>query len=65
MFTSCLSHFNARNFIISYYHTTMKAKFKTICDSCNGQISPGKEILKDNSGKWVHKHCLTETVELP
>ncbi len=43
----------------------MKAKFKTICSSCNGEITPGKEIAKDNSGKWVHKHCLTEYAELP
>ena len=43
----------------------MKAKFKTICVSCSGEISPGKEISKNNSGNWVHKHCLTESVDLP
>jgi len=43
----------------------MKAKFKTTCVSCNGEISPGKEIAKDDSGKWVHKYCLTEENELP
>ena len=43
----------------------MKAKFKTTCISCNGEINPGKEISKDDSGKWVHKHCLTESVGLP
>jgi hypothetical protein len=43
----------------------MKAKFKTTCISCNGEINPGKEIAKDISGKWVHKHCLTEENELP
>lgn len=43
----------------------MKAKFKTTCVSCNGEINPGKEIAKDPSGKWVHKHCLTEENDLP
>jgi hypothetical protein len=43
----------------------MKAKFKTTCSSCNGEISPGKEIAKDDSGTWVHKHCLIESVGLP
>ena len=42
----------------------MKAKFKTMCISCNGEITPGKEIGKDDSGNWVHKHC-TEEAELP
>src|SRR3989304_9748358 len=60
-----LINFNTRNFIIYYYNECMKAKFKTTCISCNGEINPGKEIAKDNSGKWVHKHCLTEAVELP
>lgn len=44
---------------------SMKAKFKTICITCDAEITPGKEIAKDNSGKWVHKHCLTESAELP
>lgn len=43
----------------------MKAKFKTTCISCNGEINPGKEIAKNDSGNWVHKHCLTESAELP
>ena len=29
------------------------------------QIKPGKEILKDTSGKWVHKHCADTADELP
>jgi len=44
---------------------SMKAKFKTKCISCNGELTPGKEIGTDDSGQWVHKHCLTESVELP
>ena len=43
----------------------MKAKFKTTCISCKGEISPGKEIARNDSGSWVHKHCLTESVDLP
>ena len=43
----------------------MKAKFKTTCISCNGEISPGKEIAKDVSGNWVHKHCVVGENNLP
>jgi len=42
-----------------------ESQIQNKCISCNGEINPGKEIAKDNSGKWVHKHCLTEAVELP
>jgi len=60
-----LIYFNTRNFIKQRLFFSMKAKFKTICISCNSEITPGKEIGKDDSGKWVHKHCLTESLELP
>lgn len=39
---------------------TMKAKFATSCISCGDKIAPGKEIAKNESGKWVHKHCAPE-----
>jgi hypothetical protein len=39
----------------------MKAKFKTSCPECGDQISPGKEIAKNEAGTWVHKHCAPET----
>lgn len=42
---------------------TMKAKFKTSCVECGDQISPGKEIAKNESGTWVHKHCAPEALE--
>lgn len=42
----------------------MKAKFATSCISCGAEIKPGKEISKNNSGNWVHKHC-AEDAELP
>ena len=41
----------------------MKAKFKTSCVECGDQISPGKEIAKNGSGTWVHKHCAPEALE--
>ena len=44
---------------------TMKAKYTTSCMSCGEQITPGKEILKNESGSWVHKYCAEETAELP
>ncbi len=43
----------------------MKAKFSSSCVSCGDEIKRGKEITKDTSGKWVHKHCASETVDLP
>ena len=43
----------------------MKAKFSSSCTSCGAQIQPGKEISKDSSGKWVHKHCADESEGLP
>ena len=42
----------------------MKAKFTTSCISCGGVIKPGKEILKNNDGTWVHNYC-TEDADLP
>ena len=43
----------------------MKAKFSSSCVSCGDLIKVGKEISKDNSGTWVHKHCTEETLDLP
>lgn len=43
----------------------VKAKFNTSCTSCGDQIKAGKEIARDQTGKWVHKHCTTETIDLP
>lgn len=43
----------------------VKAKFNTSCTSCGDQIKAGKEIARDQAGKWVHKHCTTETIDLP
>lgn len=43
----------------------MKARFSSSCDSCGDQIRPGKEIAKNSSGKWVHKHCCEDYLELP
>jgi hypothetical protein len=31
---------------------------------CGEKISPGKEISKNEDGKWVHKHCAPESIEL-
>jgi hypothetical protein len=44
-------------------NTSMRAKFATTCQACGEQIKPGKEILKDDGGRWVHNYC-TET-EIP
>ncbi|MGQ0794936.1 MAG: hypothetical protein ACT4N5_01965 [Nitrosopumilaceae archaeon] len=43
----------------------MKAKFNTSCTSCGDQIKIGKEIAKDQKGKWVHKYCVTTNSDLP
>ena len=43
----------------------MKARFASLCPSCGDQIKQGKEISRDDSDRWVHKHCVEETMELP
>ncbi len=43
----------------------MKAKFASSCYSCGAPIKVGKEISKDKSGKWVHSHCVEESLDLP
>ncbi|MDI1495290.1 MAG: hypothetical protein K8823_598 [Cenarchaeum symbiont of Oopsacas minuta] len=43
----------------------MKARFATECSSCGDEIRRGKEIAKDELGKWVHKHCISESLEMP
>jgi hypothetical protein len=43
----------------------MKAKFNTSCSSCGDKIKIGKEIAKDQNGKWVHKYCITVDSDLP
>ena len=43
---------------------TMKAKFSTFCIACGEQIKPGKEIAKDDAGRWVHKFCASEPFEI-
>ena len=43
----------------------VKARFNTSCTSCGDQIKAGKEIARDQTGKWVHKYCATETTNLP
>jgi hypothetical protein len=42
----------------------MKAKFASSCIACGEKISQGKEIAKNEQGKWVHKHCAPESDEL-
>ncbi len=42
----------------------MKAKFSSSCVSCGDLIKTGKEISKDKSGKWVHKYCVEESIDL-
>jgi len=61
--TASLHCINATIIIKKEPITCMKAKFATTCKSCGEQIRPGKEILKDNDGRWVHNYC-TET-EIP
>ena len=43
----------------------MKAKFSTKCSVCDAFIQKGKEIVKNENEDWVHKHCASETVEIP
>lgn len=43
----------------------MKSKFASTCPSCSSEIRQGKEIVKNNDGKWVHKHCSDEISGLP
>ena len=43
----------------------MKAKFASACKACGEAIKVGKEISKDDTGRWVHKHCTDETLDLP
>lgn len=57
--------FNASIFMIFVTTKIMKAKFNTSCTSCGDQIKTGKEIARDQTGKWVHKYCAAETTELP
>jgi len=43
----------------------MKAKFSSSCQSCGDLIKVGKEITKDDSGRWVHKYCIENSTDLP
>ena len=45
----------------------MKSRFSSLCVSCGEQIKQGKEIAKDSSGRWVHKHCsdVSDSLDLP
>ena len=43
----------------------MKAKFSTTCSVCDEKKKKGKEIVKNENEDWVHKHCASETVEIP
>ena len=43
----------------------MKAKFESSCASCGAKIELGKEIARNNTGQWVHKHCAEDTEALP
>ena len=43
----------------------MKAKFTSACPSCGDTIKAGKEIQKDATDRWVHKHCADENLDLP
>ena len=61
--TSSLSYINASIIMKNQQNTCMKAKFATTCQACGEQIRPGKQITKDNGGRWVHNYC-TET-EIP
>lgn len=63
--TPAMDAFNTTNFMTFCPQETMKAKFASSCVSCGDEIKRGKEITKDTSGKWVHKHCASETVDLP
>lgn len=58
-----LRYINATIIMKTKPNTCMKAKFATTCQACGEQIKPGKEILKDDGGRWVHNYC-TET-EIP
>jgi len=56
-----LNRFSMKPLISANFHlTVMKAKFATSCIACGDKISPGKEISKNEQGKWVHKHCAPE-----
>ncbi len=39
----------------------MKARFSSQCSACGDVIKQGKEIARDTSDKWVHKHCVDES----
>ena len=62
---SSLRWFDTSTFMIYNSRKYMKAKFNSSCASCGEQIKSGKEIAKDQTGKWVHRYCATETMELP
>lgn len=37
----------------------MRARFKTKCSECEGDIKVGQEIVKYKD-RWVHKRCAPE-----
>jgi hypothetical protein len=43
----------------------MKANFSSSCQSCGDLIKVGKEISKDDQGRWVHKYCTEDSANLP
>lgn len=42
----------------------MKARFASQCSACGDVIKQGREISRDSSDKWVHKHCVDEAGEV-
>ena len=65
MLTLGYNWFNTTNFMKEGLENNMKAKFSSSCVSCGDEIRRGKEIAKDDSGRWVHKHCTAEANDLP
>lgn len=43
----------------------MRARFSGMCPQCGEAIKAGKEIVKDEKGNWIHKHCTQDSNDLP
>jgi len=43
----------------------MRARFNGTCLECGEAIKVGKEIVKDEKGNWIHKHCAQDNDDLP
>lgn len=41
------------------------AKFESWCDECDCRIEQGQEIVKGDTGRWIHVECPEVVLDRP